>query len=136
MIGKNEDDILVTPPSPPTPCKPRMTREGTAPPNRSSLIEGINVQVNEFEMTEVDEEGGTVTEYAPAPPTPVKYRATGSQLVNHVILDVSDEVDTENYYSDEEEDNEPVVEASQDSFVDIWKCPLMTKLSTCSQLQV
>ena len=76
--------------------------------------------MNEFEMTEVDEVGGTVTEHAPAPPTHVKYRTTGSQLINHVILDVSDEVDTENYYSDKEEDNEPAVDASQDSFVDIW----------------
>ena len=97
-----------------------MTREGTAPPDRRSLIGDIKVNVNKFEMTEVDEVGGTVTEHAPAPPTPVKYRATGFQLINHIILDINEKVDTVNYYSDKEEDNEPSVDDSHDSFVDIW----------------
>ena len=41
---ENEDDHLVTSPSPPTPCKPRMREEGTAPPDRSSLIGYIDPQ--------------------------------------------------------------------------------------------
>ena len=69
-------------------------------------------------MAEVDEIGGTVTDSSPAPPTPVRYRSTNPQFVNHIILDDSDEVDTENYYSDEEEDEESTVIASQDRMVD------------------
>ena len=115
---ENEEDNLATSPSSPTPCKPRMTEEGTAPPDRSSLIGDIDPQENEFEMAEIDEVDETVTEPTPAPPMPVMYRATDSQLINHIILDVSGKVDTENYYSDEEEDDEPIIEALQNSFVD------------------
>ena len=95
-----------------------MTEEGTAPPERSSLIGDIDPQENEFEMAEIDEVDETVTEPTPAPPMPVKYRATNSQLASHVVLDVSNKIYTEDYYSDEEEDNQPTVEASQDSFVE------------------
>ena len=72
-------------------------------------------------MAEVDEIGGTVTDSSPAPPTPVRYRSTNSQFVNHIILDDSDEVDTENYYSDEEEDEESTVVASPNRLVDKTK---------------
>ena len=71
MVGENEDNILATPTSPPTPCKPRVTREGTALPDRSSLIGDLSVQVNELETAEVDEVCETVTEPTPAQPTPV-----------------------------------------------------------------
>ena len=60
-------------------------------------------------MDEVEEVEETVTEPTKAPPTPVRYRAIDSQLTSHVVLDVSEEVDTEDHYSDEEEDNEPTV---------------------------
>ena len=94
-----------------------MTEEGTALPDRSSLIGYIDPQENKFKMAEIYEVDETVTEPTPAPPTPVRYRATDSQLTSHVVLDISKEVDTEDYYSDKEEDNEPTVEASQNSFV-------------------
>ena len=128
---ENEDDNLATSPRPPTPCKPRMTEEGTALPDRSSLIGDIDPQENEFEMDEVYKVEETVTEPTQAPPTPVRYRATDSQLASHVVLNVSKEVDTEDYYSDEEVDNEPKV---CKIVLQRKICPLIVKLSTCSQL--
>ena len=126
---ETEDDNPTTSPSPPTPSKPRVTTEGTIPPDRCSLIGESNIQEDDFDMAEVDEIGGTVTDSSPAPPTPVRYRSTNPQFVNHIILDNSDGVDTEHYYSDvdpdeeedEESENDSTVAASPDRVVDETK---------------